>query len=450
MANESAKTERSDTLDQQVEAMARAGSEAEVARDPNVEAQLDDLLASAPEPDQTLGSLDRQLAALTAELLEGDFADSTDTVTEQIEAASTTTPVAPASSQPEAITPSVETEPGATGRSGAEGPRLMQTSAGSAADASAAEPSAGSASTQTAASSASDDIDEVQAAPLPVLPPAPSKLDGEMTLEEQMAALGADLLDGDFETVAGDVVGSTKDTSGSSAASEAASEAAEAASIPAAAHATTTGEPGADRGSKSPAEEPRSVLGGDARATSPAPEVSAGPTSMSAAPTAAPVNAAPPAPAPVGGTTGPGTSAPEATSTSPPPSARAAEPAAPQAPKPAGPPLHVRVRRTVARALRIAEPAARQAAALASKPLEGRPPVIRQSIGWLAIWTGFLALCAIMASLMSHPPKPPESDAAPAELAAPPEGPTTPAGPRAGENLRGRPIPPDQGAPSGH
>ncbi|MEM9372034.1 MAG: hypothetical protein AAGA55_00180 [Planctomycetota bacterium] len=42
---------------------------------------------------------------------------------------------------------------------------------------------------------------------------------------------------------------------------------------------------------------------------------------------------------------------------------------------------------------RVSAPIGAKALLLMSKPLEGRPPKVRDSIGWVALWTAFLALC---------------------------------------------------------
>ncbi|MFK7883732.1 MAG: hypothetical protein AB8F26_06065 [Phycisphaerales bacterium] len=44
-------------------------------------------------------------------------------------------------------------------------------------------------------------------------------------------------------------------------------------------------------------------------------------------------------------------------------------------------------------AVRIGGPLSARALMLMSKPLEGRPPKVRDSIGWVALWTAFLACC---------------------------------------------------------
>ncbi|MBX3364444.1 MAG: hypothetical protein KF866_06745 [Phycisphaeraceae bacterium] len=65
---------------------------------------------------------------------------------------------------------------------------------------------------------------------------------------------------------------------------------------------------------------------------------------------------------------------------------------------------------------RVFAPLVKRAAALASAPLEGRPRIIRDSIGWLAIWTAFLAVCTLMATLVFRHPKTPQVETAPTTL----------------------------------
>lgn len=86
-------------------------------------------------------------------------------------------------------------------------------------------------------------------------------------------------------------------------------------------------------------------------------------------------------------------------------------PAPAPAAKPAGQPLFRRVITWIAPRIRpgamaIARPVAPLAAKavmLISKPLEGKPPKVRDSIGWVAIWTLFLALC-VWAYVLLRPP----------------------------------------------
>lgn len=65
-----------------------------------------------------------------------------------------------------------------------------------------------------------------------------------------------------------------------------------------------------------------------------------------------------------------------------------------------------------AAALGLARPIGARVLVLLSKPLEGKPPRVRDSIGWVAIWTLFLAVC-VWAYLMIRSPEPaiPDADA---------------------------------------
>ncbi len=51
-------------------------------------------------------------------------------------------------------------------------------------------------------------------------------------------------------------------------------------------------------------------------------------------------------------------------------------------------------------------PLAARALVLLSKPLEGKPPRVRDSIGWVAIWTLFLAVCVWLTVLVRSPEAP--------------------------------------------
>lgn len=390
MANESVKTQNSEAIDRQVDVMARGDDPAQAVRDPHVEAQLDDLLADAPGPDEALNSLDRQLAALTAELLEGDFAEGEAcAVVEAASAAPTSVSPEPAKAAPESV---------------------------------AVEASSSDAAL-IATRSAAPESDAAQPRPELMPPPTLPTQQGDMTLDEQVAALGADLLDGDFESVSGDVMGGT----GKDAPVSAVAPAAEAIPAPTEAEARTgdttdeTAPPAAvlEPGAESPGAAPASALVQDSEPEA-APEA---PCVGDAASSSSPLPLPPKE-------TGSKAHVREVV---------AAPEAAPARP---GRSIGARVRGAVWTLLRRAEPAAKQVAALASKPLEGRPPVIRQSIGWLAIWTAFLAMCALMASLMFRAPVAPETEAEPSTIDVPHEGEGEPAEPRAGENLRGRPIPP--------
>ncbi len=54
--------------------------------------------------------------------------------------------------------------------------------------------------------------------------------------------------------------------------------------------------------------------------------------------------------------------------------------------------------------------------AAVSKPLLAKPRVVRDTVGWLAIWTLFLASCVWVYLLFVHKPAPPESRTSPIEL----------------------------------
>lgn len=397
MANESAKMQNSDAIDRQVDVMARGDDPAQAVRDPRVEAQLDDLLAGGPGPDETLSSLDRQLASLTAELLEGDFVDSNDSMV--------------------------------------NGP------VGSAGDAPVEAKSADSASAAASPSLAATASEQSVPAAAPV---ACTPLSDDKTLDGQLAALGTDLPDGDFESASGDMVGASKEAG----CVQGETPFSEAEHVPEAVGARSPG--AAEEGA------------GRADEAAPAGDVPVGSSSESVVPaaTASPEGSETAASASASGRAGletsrgtPGASVePGASGTNPNPADEVGQGSVARAPRPAPVPdaaparpgrsIGARLRGAAWTSLRRAEPAAKQVAALASKPLEGRPPVIRQSIGWLAIWTAFLAMCALMASLMFRAPDAPETEAEPSTIDVPHEGEAEPAEPRAGENLRGRPIPP--------
>ena len=54
--------------------------------------------------------------------------------------------------------------------------------------------------------------------------------------------------------------------------------------------------------------------------------------------------------------------------------------------------------------------------AAVSKPLLAKPRAVRDTVGWLAIWTFFLASCVWVYLLFVHKPAPPESRTSPIEL----------------------------------
>jgi hypothetical protein len=62
-----------------------------------------------------------------------------------------------------------------------------------------------------------------------------------------------------------------------------------------------------------------------------------------------------------------------------------------------------RIRPLVAAIAKPVTPLAAKAVMLISKPLEGKPPKVRDSIGWVAIWTMFLAVC-VWAYVLLRPP----------------------------------------------
>jgi hypothetical protein len=57
-------------------------------------------------------------------------------------------------------------------------------------------------------------------------------------------------------------------------------------------------------------------------------------------------------------------------------------------------------------ALAAAKPLGARVVIVLSKPLEGKPPSVRDSIGWVALWTLFLAVC-VWATLLLRSPQPP-------------------------------------------
>lgn len=68
-----------------------------------------------------------------------------------------------------------------------------------------------------------------------------------------------------------------------------------------------------------------------------------------------------------------------------------------------------RLRSVGGSAAAVAKPVAARGLMLLSKPLEGRPPAVRDSIGWVAIWTLFLAVC-VWASLAMRKPDTPRAE----------------------------------------
>jgi hypothetical protein len=65
---------------------------------------------------------------------------------------------------------------------------------------------------------------------------------------------------------------------------------------------------------------------------------------------------------------------------------------------------------------RAAVPAVLSVMAAASAPLAGRPKVVRDTVGWIAIWTAFLSLSLWTYLLFFHRAEVPRSDSAPIEI----------------------------------
>ena len=65
---------------------------------------------------------------------------------------------------------------------------------------------------------------------------------------------------------------------------------------------------------------------------------------------------------------------------------------------------------------RVAAPAVLTAMAVASAPLSGRPKVVRDTIGWMALWTAFLSVSLWTYLLLFHKPEVPHTDSAPIEI----------------------------------
>lgn len=66
-----------------------------------------------------------------------------------------------------------------------------------------------------------------------------------------------------------------------------------------------------------------------------------------------------------------------------------------------------RLRSWMGSAAAMAKPLGARGLMLMSKPLEGRPPAVRDSIGWVAIWTLFLGLCVWASLVLRSPDAPP-------------------------------------------
>lgn len=73
------------------------------------------------------------------------------------------------------------------------------------------------------------------------------------------------------------------------------------------------------------------------------------------------------------------------------------------------------------RVLTLALTQTKRVASLASAPLEGRPRIIRDSIGWIAIWTAFLAVCTLMAVVVFRKARTPDVQTTPEVLSAEPD-----------------------------
>jgi len=75
---------------------------------------------------------------------------------------------------------------------------------------------------------------------------------------------------------------------------------------------------------------------------------------------------------------------------------------------------------TVARAgYARTEPVALRGAVLVSSPLAKRPKIIRDTVGWIGLWTLFLAICVWFTLAFLRSSASPEIDAEPTALAEP-------------------------------
>lgn len=158
------------------------------------------------------------------------------------------------------------------------------------------------------------------------------------------------------------------------------------------------------------AAEPQSPEAAVPEAT-PAPEPAPAPE-----PTPSPVAVAPPAAihAPVAP---PQSSHAASTNLTPPPVATSST-AAPTSPSPAVALPTMEIGVPAKRRVGVAD-LAHRIAALISAPLHGRPRIIRDTIGWLALWTLFLAACVLMAVVFFRKPQTPDIEANPAGVVAP-------------------------------
>lgn len=66
-----------------------------------------------------------------------------------------------------------------------------------------------------------------------------------------------------------------------------------------------------------------------------------------------------------------------------------------------------------------AEPAALRGAALVSRPLASRPRIVRDTVGWIGLWTLFLAVCVWFTLVFLRTSETPASEAEPTALAQP-------------------------------
>jgi hypothetical protein len=65
---------------------------------------------------------------------------------------------------------------------------------------------------------------------------------------------------------------------------------------------------------------------------------------------------------------------------------------------------------------RAAGPAVLGAMAVASAPLAGQPKIVRDTVGWIALWTAFLSFSLWTYLLFFHKPDVPHTDSSPIEI----------------------------------
>lgn len=246
-------------------------------------------------------------------------------------------------------------------------------------------------------------------APEPTVPEPTENLGIIEDLDDALAAAANDLLDGDFENAEGDLVEATtvdyavdpsllldKDEPdpepqpGAETTSETAAEPA----------AETTAEPAADTPTPEPAagEETTEPVAVNQESI---PEAAAD---------SAPVQATPPAPA----TPAPTPAAPVAASPTPQPVAQTAAAAEPTLSVLAK--LGQRVSPLADRAVTATGPGGAKAILMLSGPLANKSPEVRNAVGWVALWTMFLAVVVWGYALLFSTSSPPTPTQAPSRM----------------------------------